>query len=220
MKFVLIEKSLLGGDVVSFVFEPERKISWKPGQFMHYVINHENPDDRGIERWFTISSAPFERVITITTRIFPESSSFKRALYNMQIGEHVEADGPMGKFVLKEPKANNIFIAGGIGITPFRSILAQAFYNKTKITGNLLYLSKDNFFPFKDNLDEMSPSLGLDIHYLDDIPVDFLRELSSKKSTISYISGPESMVGYFQKLLNPLGYEEEHILTDFFPGYE
>ena len=138
----------------------------------------------------------------------------------MQIGEHVEADGPMGKFVLKEPKANNIFIAGGIGITPFRSILAQAFYNKTKITGNLLYLSKDNFFPFKDNLDEMSPSLGLDIHYLDDIPVDFLRELSSKKSTISYISGPESMVGYFQKLLNPLGYEEEHILTDFFPGYE
>jgi len=220
MKLVLIEKNFLGEDVVSFVFNPEKKVSWKPGQFMHFVINHQDPDDREIERWFTISSAPFEKVITITTRIFQNSSSFKKALYSMPIGEQVEADGPMGKFLLQKPRANNIFIAGGIGITPLRSIFAQALHDNAKINGNLLYLAKNNFFLFANELNKASQSLGFRVHYLDEIPIDLLRSLTSEQNPTSYISGPESMVGYYQKLLNPLGYEEEQIITDSFPGYD
>src|SRR5690606_35964973 len=63
------------GNVKTFVFSPESEVSWKAGQYMHYVLPQAEADDRGEERWFTISSAPHEKDLQITTRIFDKGGS-------------------------------------------------------------------------------------------------------------------------------------------------
>jgi ferredoxin-NADP reductase len=79
MKLRLIQKHQELHDVCSFVFEPEEPITWEAGQYMHYNFPHPDTDDRGVERWFTISTAPFEKNIRITTRLALEKgSSFKK----------------------------------------------------------------------------------------------------------------------------------------------
>jgi ferredoxin-NADP reductase len=67
LRFVKREEEVSG--VYSFYFEPEQELSWIAGQFLYYTLPHPNADDRGLKRWFTISTAPFEAHPRITTRI-------------------------------------------------------------------------------------------------------------------------------------------------------
>jgi ferredoxin-NADP reductase len=154
LKLKLVERKKLFEDVESFILEPEQPVQWEPGQYMHYVFAHDNPDERGTARWFTISAAPVENHLMITTRFTAqEGSSFKRALGNMRIGDSIESDdGPKGKFVISEPSKKHIFIAGGIGITPFRSILLQADHDGQELKVELLYTNRDENFVFGDEL--------------------------------------------------------------------
>src|SRR5438045_4006538 len=112
--------------VFSFYFEPQESAKWLAGQYLHYELPHSDADERGIGRWFTISTAPFEKKIRITTRFDGERvSSFKQALKELKEGTIVEAGEPRGDFVAEAGVSRHIFIAGGIGITPFRSMIAQ-----------------------------------------------------------------------------------------------
>jgi len=97
---------------------------------LFYTFPNDNPDNRGVTRYFTISSTPFEDFIMITTRISRPSSSFKESLTEMKIGGRITASGPDGDFTIDDLGKNYIFIAGGIGITPFRSILLQMDFEK------------------------------------------------------------------------------------------
>ena len=87
MKLDLVSKKLELPGVTSFIFKPAEpvafggKISWKAGQFFHYVLHHEPTDDRGSDRWFTISSAPSEGFIMITTRIAAEKGSTFKLIF-------------------------------------------------------------------------------------------------------------------------------------------
>jgi ferredoxin-NADP reductase len=151
MKMTLKSKHPEVEGVFTFTFQPEASITWQPGQYMHYVLKHENPDDRGEERWFTISSAPFETDIMITTRFDGEQiSSFKRALFKMEPGGVIEADGPKGSFTLQEGEHHHIFIAGGIGVTPFRSMLLQLLHDHKNKSIDLMYANRDSNFVFGD----------------------------------------------------------------------
>ena len=96
MKLRLVNVTQREGDVKEFSFQPPESFTWVAGQYMHYVLPHE-ADDRGIERWFTISSAPSESDVRITTRINHEhSSSFKDALQQLEIGDEIEAEEHSG----------------------------------------------------------------------------------------------------------------------------
>lgn len=123
MGLTLLEKHPEAGDATSFIFKPETPLVWQAGQFLHYNLLHQNPDERKAERYFTIASAPFEQNIWLTTRHMEKGSSFKAALFALPIGGNIEANGPEGDFVVNDLAREFIFIAGGIGITPYRSIL-------------------------------------------------------------------------------------------------
>jgi ferredoxin-NADP reductase len=100
MKFTLSVTKQEANDTFSFIFAPEQPLQWKAGQLLRYVLNHANPDDRGVERFFSIASAPHEKHVMVTTRFAPKSSSFKKALKNLRPGDAIEAHDLEGDFVV------------------------------------------------------------------------------------------------------------------------
>lgn len=155
MKLNLVSKQPEVGNVVTFRFKPESQLSWQAGQFMEYELVHDNPDSEGVKRWFTIASAPYEGEVQITTRI--TDSTFKQALNGLQIGDTIEADGkPDGDFVWQDSDKPVVWIAGGIGITPFHSILKQRVHEDEPRPVSLLYANRTNDIVFQKELDEWS----------------------------------------------------------------
>lgn len=209
--------------VHSFVFEPDQPLTWQAGQYMHYILNHSGADDRGVERWFTIAAAPYQKTIRITTRIaVGHSSSFKSALLKLQPGDMVEADGPKGEFVLKEGDFHHVLIAGGIGITPYYAMLNQLNHDAVPAHADLLYANNDDQFVFDDVLADwaikdptlrISKIIGRRINQAD------LKPFIDNKQSVFYLSGPEQMVEGYEDLLPELGVAKDRIVTDFFPGY-
>jgi ferredoxin-NADP reductase len=212
------------GDIVTFIFQPREPLDWRPGQFFLYTMRHPNMDDRHDTRWFTNSAAPFEKHVQITTRFSPRSSSFKKALKQLPIGADIEAEGPDGEFVVTDPNRTYIFVAGGIGITPFRSILAEADHNGLQLNAHLIYANSDNHILFKDELygfAQRNTQLGIEL--LTEPTRLTLSHLShtieSSDNPYVYISGPEPMVEATTVIAKKLGVSGDHIQTDFFPGY-
>lgn len=212
-------------DVTSFIFIPSEPLSWIPGQFLHYVFHHEPTDDRGSDRWFTNSAAPFENHIRITTRFASDkSSSFKKKLFALKEGKEIEISFIEGDFILDDPSKDYVFIAGGIGITPFRSILAQLNYEKKPINVTLLYSNRDQNVVYRDELEEIAKnSPNFKIHYFfspEHIDGNKIKELiPNLQKPIFYISGPEPMVDALGEILKKMNIPEEHIKQDWFPGY-
>jgi ferredoxin-NADP reductase len=226
MKLTLVERKKLFDDVESFYFEPEQPTDWQPGQYMHYVFNHPDADERGAERWFTISSAPYEKRISITTRFSADKgSSFKHALQAMKIGDTIEADGPKGKFVIDDTSKKPILVAGGIGVTPYHSMLMQMDHDGQDVNAELLYANRDNNFVFGEELEGLAQKHAnfkitkfVGERHIEEAD---LKPYADDSSTVIYLSGPEPMVeNYEDTLKEKLQVPEERVKTDFFPGYE
>ncbi len=224
MKLQLKSRKVEQEDVETFIFRPERPIVWQAGQYLHYILPHPNPDDRGIERWFTIASAPFEKHIQVTTRFTQQAgSTFKKALRSMKIGDYLKADGPKGEFVNSGAGKKPIFIAGGIGITPFRAMLLQLDHDGQDINVELLYVNRDDNLVFEEELTKLETKHAA-FHiqrFIGDKRIekaDFADYINDANS-IFYISGPKPMVENYQHSLTSLAVNEDRIKTDYFPGY-
>ncbi len=236
MLLKLFEKKQETDDVISFKFKSDEKLSWKAGQYLFYTLPNDNPDNRGVTRYFTISSSPFENFITITTRISNPSSSFKKSLVNMNIGDSIEASGPDGSFVIdsdligvENSNKNYVFIAGGIGITPFRSILLDLDNKKLPINVQLLYANSTGNIVFKDELELLAgKNPNFKINYIispNHIDEKILSLIVNRQSSIVnplsfYISGPSQFVRSIRELLIKEGASPENIKLDSFPGYK
>lgn len=224
MKLKLINRQPVFKDVETFVFKPDEPIDWQPGQYMHYVFPHPSEDSRGEERWFTVSAPPCQKNIAITTRFTDDKgSSFKKALRSMNIGDTIQADGPKGKFIIEDFNKKYILIAGGIGITPYHSMLLQFDHDGRLPDIELLYANRDNNFIFGDELGALaSRHPNFHIHkFVGDrrIEVADLKPYTDDEQTIFYVSGPELMVENYAETLKKMGLPEDRLKTDFFPGY-
>ena len=163
MKFKLIEKRPEAKGTKSFFWEPNKRFEFMPGQFLYYTLPKLGfPDARGATRHFTISASPTETPpYRLTTRI-REESGFKKSLDALSIGSVLETEGPDGTFILDaSDKGPHIFIAGGIGITPFRSMIK---FILDKNLGYKMHLIYSNSHPeeiaFREEFD----------HYADLVP--------------------------------------------------
>ncbi|HVT00746.1 MAG TPA: FAD-dependent oxidoreductase [Patescibacteria group bacterium] len=225
----LKEKKEATAGVLTFIFEPQEKLEWVPGQYLHYVLHHEPTDNRGSDRWFTNAAAPYENHVQITTRITQDKgSSFKKKLASLKEGDEIEISYVEGDFTLDNPDLEYVFIAGGIGITPFRSILRQLDHDKKPINVNLIYANRDQNVVFRDELEELSTrNPNLKINYVfspEHIDENKVKELvpdfnPPAGGPIFYVSGPEPMVDSLNEMLEKMGIPKEHIKGDWFPGY-
>jgi len=212
-------------DVYSFIFEKTEDFNWIAGQFTQVTFPHDNPDDRGIKRFFSISSAPFENMVMVTTRIETQnSSSFKKAFYNIKPEAIVEFKDPRGKLIITEQDKKIILIAGGIGITPIRSIILDLDYNNSLQNIDLIYSNRDGNLPFKSEFEEKRDrNTNFNIYYFinpDRICEEAINNIYSKfPDCYAFISGPPGLVKSVEELFILKGLPKDKLKTDYFPGY-
>ncbi len=225
MKLTLTNKKSEVPGVQSFIFDPTEPIAWKAGQFFHYVLHHEPTDNRGSDRWFTIASAPSEKHVMITTRLAAErGSTFKKTLQDLRIGEAIEVSDLDGEYIVEDLAQEYVFIAGGIGITPIRSILKELDETHKQISATLLYANRNQNIVYKDELEGFAKNnANLKIHYIispERIDEAKIKELiPDLRKPLFYVSGPEPMVEGLGNTLKAMGVQADHLKQDWFPGY-
>lgn len=221
---------VLSPNIKTFWFEREPQFDYTAGQFIEMTLPHDNPDERGIRHWFTLSSSPTEKHLSITTKFAERSSSFKQTLGALRPGQTVELSEPMGDFVLpKDSTIPLVFVAAGIGVTPFRSMTKWLIdsHEKHQIQVLMAATSIDDVV-FEDLFKEygIEPTL-----IISQPPEEWMGEvghLSAERITSLiggvndnriYVSGPEQMVEVFEKDFKAMGLNETQWVGDFFPGY-
>ena len=236
MRVRLKERRSETADVVSFIFDLSgQPFEYRPGQFAFCEIDAlDFPDERGNRRHFTISSSPTEKgIVMFTTRI--RGSGFKETLRHAPLGYEISLGTPLGNFVLPEVEIrHHVFIAGGIGVTPYRSILRYALDAKKPIDAFMLYFNRSSAdIVFRQELEEISRQMKTFslVHVLSDpepgwkgekgrLDETLLRKWVPKlDQQLFWISGPPPMVMAYKELIKQTGTTDDSIRTDSFTGY-
>lgn len=212
-------------DHISIIFEKPSSLEFYPGQYLD--IHLPVTDERSPTRAFTIASAPTEETLRITFK--KGRSPFKQYFQQIKPSTTITASHPAGTFTLDE-SAPAIFIAGGVGITPFRSIIKDRIDHDTQIPITLLYSNSNKHILFKKELDTWNHTYPfLDIQYIitqeqgritpEQLKKAVNHQEYSPDNLIFYISGPPLMVNSFHSYLRNFGIDESNIRSDIFDGY-
>ncbi len=199
-----LEKNQLANGVVEYVFAG--RVAFTAGQYAEWTVPHD-ADSRGNRRYFTIASSPTEEHIRIGIR--EGVSSFKKAL---ETTDKIVVSQVAGEFVLPKDKTIKLaFLAGGIGVTPFRSMIQYLIDIKEERDIVLFYsASAPDMFAYKD----VFAKYPVKAEY---VPMITKEMLEPHRDREFYISGPNVMVDIFKKMLKEMGVKK--IITDYFPGY-
>ena len=231
MKAIFDHSQPEADNITTFFFQPEKPAHYTAGQFTELYLPHADPDERGIKRWFTISSSPTEELLSITTKFTSDKgSSFKETLCSLEPGTEVHLEDPMGDFVLpKLIQTPLVFVAGGIGITPFHSMLEWLAATGEQRPIKLLYgVRNEDEIIFQPTFDKASvhativvsdpsPAWGGERGHLSAELILGIEKPS--EDTLVYVSGPEPMVETLEADLKNAGLNKEQLVLDFFPNY-
>lgn len=234
----LLKKEKLTSDCYSFFFKrngDERDFT--PGQYFEIKLKIKNPDDRGDTRVFTVASSPTEReYFMITTRII--KSSFKIALNNLQIGETAEFNGPWNDLNFDEGEIMpSVFLAGGIGVTPFHSIvkyvtnknlknqmiLFASWKKREEIVFHKFFVDANNhlenfvYVPIltEENLDKSNWN-GETGRISQEMIRKYVYDFLNSKY---FIAGPPPMVKALKQMVIDMNISKENIISEDFEGY-
>jgi ferredoxin-NADP reductase len=233
----LLRRVEVAEGTMAFYFEKPSQFDFKPGQSADLTLSSPpETDAEGNTRTLSIASSPFQNQLMFATRM--RDTAFKRSLKKMPLGTEVKIDSPTGSFTLHKNSAKPaVFLAGGIGITPFLSIVGQADHDRlphklrlfcsnrrpedAPFLDALRMLEKSNpNFRLVFTMTEMSQSrrewkgeIGL-------INQEMLsRHLTNLQGLIYYVAGPPAMVAGTRKMLVGAGVDEDDIRAEDFAGY-
>lgn len=223
----------LAPQVYDLAFEPDRNFTFTPGQYMDWTLPHAHADARGNRRTFTIASSPTEQLVHLGVKTYEPSSSFKKALLALRPGEMLTAGQIAGDFTLPGDSAQKLaFVAGGVGITPFRSMVQYLIDTKQRRDIVLFYIvSKPEELSYGD-VWKQAEAVGVRL-----VPVLAAREVPKSwhgrtgyltkdmlaqtapdlPERFCFLSGPNAMVDHYSGVLRSAG--ARHIATDHFSGY-
>jgi ferredoxin-NADP reductase len=222
---------------MAFHLEKPPGFQFKAGQYMNVtLIDPPETDAEGNTRSFSIASAPFETDLVVTTRM--RDTAFKRVLRTITLKSEIRISGPFGSFTLHTDASRPaVFLVGGIGITPFRSMILQAAKDKLALK---LYLFYSNRRPedaaFLDDLQQAGkqnpnykfigtmtdirkskrPWQGESGYITEEMLRKWVRDLNGP---IYYMAGPPGMVAAMRQMLTTSGIGDDDIRTEEFTGY-
>lgn len=238
MRLQLVERTQLTRSTQQLRFSVRGARSrFSPGQYLEWTLVHPRADTRGQRRTFTIASAPEQDGLAIGVK-FPEPpSSFKRALADLPVGGSIVAAQVAGDFTLpRDPRRKLLLIAGGIGVTPFQSMLQHLATTHQRRDAVLLYLgSGPEDFAYREQLEAAAKATGIRMVCIIPQPerapagwagavgrpspsllLELVRDLATRTA---YISGPSGMVRSIASALRAAGLPRRRIVTDAFSGY-
>jgi ferredoxin-NADP reductase len=236
-KSKLIRREEVAEGTIAFHFEKPSGFAFKAGQSADVtLIDPPDTDAEGNTRTFSIASPPFENELVFTTRM--RDTAFKRSLKNVPLATEVKIGSAVGSFTLhRNPAKSAVFLAGGIGITPFLSIVRQANHDRLP---HKLYLFYSNrrpedaaFLDTLQNLETTNPNFRLICTMTEmsksskewkgeTVLIDkemLSRHLTVLQGPIYYIAGPPPMVAAMRQTLVIAGIEEDDIRAEEFAGY-
>lgn len=230
----LIKKESVADGTMAFHFSKPDGFEFRAGQFADYtLIDPPETDAEGNTRGFSLVQAPFEPDLVAATRM--RDTAFKRVLKDLPIGTEVKLDAPYGDFRLHKTESTPaVFITGGIGVTPVRSMIAQATHDKTDHKITLLHASHAPAdLPLRANFEQLAkdnPNFTYIMtvespgdHWKGEhgrVTAEMVKKyVSDLNKPIYYLCGPEGMVKAMRKLLVDLKVNEDNIRTEEFSGY-
>lgn len=230
----LKEKISISKNVWELVFAAP-KLNFKPGQYLEWTLPHPFTDRRGARRYFTIASNPGQEEVRIGIKFDPNGSSFKNALNSLELGSKIAAANVWGNFVLPRNNRKIVLIAGGIGITPYVSMIRSLLSNKEKRDIVLIYSNThEDEISYRDLLDIAEKDAGVRIIYTltgNEVPPNWRGEkgrlslqmvqkyVPEYKEALFYVSGSKPLIDGVKKTLKETGVSLNQIKTDYFPGY-
>jgi ferredoxin-NADP reductase len=233
----LLGRSTVAEGTMAFHFAKPIGFNFKAGQAADLtLLNPPESDSEGNIRTFSIASPPFENQLTFATRM--RDTAFKRSLKNTPIDTDINIASPSGSFTLQK-NANKpaVFLAGGIGITPFLSIVRQADHDRLPHKLNLFYSNRRPedaaYLDILQGLEKTNPNFRLSATMTEMahsgrewtgetgfINGEMLaRHLGTLQGPIYYIAGPPPMVAAMREMLVGAGVDEDDIRSEEFAGY-
>jgi len=233
----LLDRKEIAEGTMAFHFARPAGFEFAAGQSVNVgLVDPPETDAKGNRRAFSIASAPHENELVIATRM--RDTAFKRVLKTMPLGARVQLRGPAGKFTLDpDAPAPAVFLAGGIGITPFVSMLRHAAQAKLARRLHLVYSNRrpeDAAFlaelaglqdrnpnhRFTGTMTEMEKSAHPwqgERGFVDRAMLE--RALGDLAAPTWYMAGPPAMVQTMLAILAEAGVAKERVRTDEFFGY-
>ena len=222
---------------MAFYFQKPHDFVFKAGQYIDLTLSgFPSGPSNGLTHTFSIASSPLDEELVVTTRM--RNTAFKRDLSLLPIGTGMRIEGPMGSFTLHNNTARRaVFLAGGIGIAPFLSMLSYATGKKLPHPIVLFYanrrLEDAAFLDALWKLERANPRFRF-VPTLTRMPRDnggwkgktghissemLSTQLGILRGPIYYIAGPPTMVAGTRRTLSEVGVDEDDIRTEEFPGY-
>ncbi|MDY5841916.1 MAG: FAD-dependent oxidoreductase [Peptoniphilaceae bacterium] len=213
-------------DTWSFQLEIPENMTWTAGQHAIFRLPEAKLEEGDKpQRVFSVASAMEDGFIQFTTRIADPHSSYKENLLHAKVGDTVQMTQPTGSFTLHEDTERSVVIAGGIGITPIRSILRHwQHHNRPEHLITVYYSDDRGEFAYKEAFDEIQNAMdNLDFHYISDRN-EFTEKVNSyakeHQNEAEYlVAGSPGMNRAFSETLEKLGIEKDNIKLDNFVGY-
>jgi ferredoxin-NADP reductase len=229
------EKTEVAKGTLMVVFDLQgEQVDFVPGQYFWVELpNRGHEDERGLRRHISIVTSPNERgVLGLATRI--RDTAFKQTLAEMEVGDEAIVEEPKGDYRLPEDTSKEyVFIAGGIGITVFRSMLKYIAEEGLPYRITLVYSNRDlestAFLDEMRELEQQIDGLKMILTMTDDetwegdtrrIDAGFIREQVGDIGACTYlVAGPPDMVNSVADSLEAAGVAEEQVLRSRFAGY-
>lgn len=221
-----------------FVFETDKPLHFTAGQYVEWTMPHQPQDLRGTRRFFTIASSPTEQQVRLGIKFYDHGSTFKQALLGMTDKTPIAGTRLGGDFVLpRDPARKIVFIAGGIGVTPYRSMIKYLIDTKEQRDITLLYAANTTAdFTYTDIFETARRQLSIKTLYIATdatnakTPLEFTTQgtvsaelirqhVPDYKERLFYISGPHGMVVAIESQLRALDIPPWQIKKDLFMGY-
>ncbi len=224
----LKEKKTIAKETMAFAFDlAGQEFKFRPGQFVDITIDKPKyKDDKGNTRAFSIASSPLDEYLMVATRL--TDSAMKKSLSELEIGFLVHIDGPLGAFRLHSDESTPaVIITGGIGITPFRSVIKDATERNSNQKITMIYSNRTKEdAAFVEDLEEWQ-SYNTNFEFVTrwtaeegHIDEPFLKKhIKNLAKPIFYVAGPPGMVAGTTKLLIESGVNEDNIKFEEFAGY-
>ncbi|MBC7581410.1 FAD-dependent oxidoreductase [Aeromicrobium sp.] len=221
MQLTFVKREELSPCVWEYYFKPERAIDYVPGQYIDVILDNVEDDPRGRGRVFTLTSLPSDELLSFVVKFQEPVSLYKQYLELLQEGDRAHCNNAMGDLILPKDTARPlVFVAGGIGIASYASMLKKMLAKREERDVYLFYALRSKYEQiFKDLLNSYPLQLKTIVIAPNRLSAQQIMH-SSPPNALIYLSGSERFVEGLSQNLETLGVDQSQMVYDYFEGYD